>query len=120
MERLNDGGYRDDWYDEEYDQDDNEGHDQEYDQDDNEGHDQGYGEDGNEGHDQGDDEGYSGEAHEEIEHWTDFAADGSLDDDTEYGPEDWRNKRRRGQRGRFEPPDTTKFKAPVFVRVADL
>ena len=57
---------------------------------------------------------------EEVEHPAEYPPDdGAGFDyaDIQFG---WRSKARRGKRGRrWAPPDTRRFMAPVFVRLAD-
>ena len=99
MERLNYGSRLD--YDEDY------GHDSDYDLED-EGHDVDF-----------EDEDHGEGLWEDVGHQADYAADDSVasDFDARFG---WRSTSRRRQRGKFVPPDTRAYAAPVFVRVADL
>ena len=69
--------------------------------------------------DDNEEEDYAKGFQEQVEHETDYAADDSDESDFN-GQFGWRSKARRGKRGRFVPPDTRAFVAPVFVRVADL
>ena len=62
------------------------------------------------------DEGDYAEA-EEVEYQADAPSDDSATDfDAQF---EWRSKRGRNRRGKFEPPDTRGFVAPVFARLAN-
>ena len=56
---------------------------------------------------------------EQVDHQLEHAADdiAQLDAEAQFG---WRSKSRRSRQGRFVPPDMSIYRWPTFVRVADL
>ena len=67
------------------------------------------------------DEGHEEGLRERVEHQADYPADDSVDSHVDFDAQlGWRSKAHRRERGRFVPPDTRGYAAPVFVQVADL
>ena len=67
------------------------------------------------------DDGYEEDDLSGVEHQAEFPAGTEAESDYAAVRFGWRSKARRGRRGRrWAPPDTRRFSAPAFVRLADL